>query len=193
MSETWRCFVGAWIGPTLRRDLTASVERWRERPDLAGLRWAAPDSWHVTLAFLGDTDPDDIRVLQARLARVAARHGPMRLPTGGLGAFPSPARARVAWYGVGDPGGRLSALAADVTRGSGLEPDTFTGHVTLGRSGRQRLDLRSWTAEEAPAGSLAVSSIELVRSRPGGRARYEPIATFALGPSGANLGRRSPS
>ena len=142
----------------------------------------------MTLAFLGDTDPEGIPVLEARLAQVAERHGPMRLPTGGLGAFPSAARARVAWYGIGDPGGRLSALAADVTRASGLEPDIFTGHVTLGRAGRQRLDLRAWTAEEAPAGSLAVGSIALVRSAPGGRARYEPIATFELGPSGQTWG-----
>ena len=193
MSETWRCFVGAWIGQTLRRELSTSIARWRERPDLAGMRWTAPDTWHVTLAFLGDTDPEAIPVLEARLAEVVSNHAPMRLPTGGLGAFPSPARARVAWYGVGDPGGRLAALAGDVARASGLEPDTFTGHVTLGRAGRQRLDVRSWTDERAPAGVLAVSSIQLVRSQPGGLARYEPIATFALGPSAAHLTRRSPS
>jgi RNA 2',3'-cyclic 3'-phosphodiesterase len=193
VSETWRCFVGLWIGPTLRGELSASIARWRERPELAGMRWTAPETWHVTLAFLGDTEPEAIPVLEGRLAEVVSGHAPMRLPTGGLGAFPTPARARVAWYGVGDPAGRLSALASDVAHASGLEPDTFTGHVTLGRAGRQRLDLRSWAAGESPAGILAVGSIELVRSRPGGQARYESIATFSLGPSGAHLTRRSPS
>jgi 2'-5' RNA ligase len=182
VSETWRCFIGVWIGDSLRRELAESVERWRPRGDLEGLRWSAPETWHVTLAFLGDTDAEAVRALEARLHRVAARHEPMRVPTGGLGAFPTPSRARVAWYGVGDPAGRLAALSGDVARAAGIEPDPFTGHVTLGRAGRQRLDLRGWVGEEAPARSLAVSSFELVRSRPGGRApRYEPIATFTLG------------
>lgn len=181
MTDAWRCFVGVWIGPALRQELAALMEDWLDRPDLAGLRWSAPDTWHVTLAFLGETDPSSLPILEARLARVAAGHAPMRVPTGGLGAFPSAARARVAWYGVGDPGGRLASLAGDIARASGVEADPFTGHVTLGRAGRQRLDLQGWISEETPARSLAIGSFELVRSHPGGQARYEPIATFTLG------------
>lgn len=181
MTDAWRCFVGVWIGPALRRELVALATGWQERPDLAGLRWSAPETWHVTLAFLGHTDPASLPTLEARLARVAADHAPMRVPAGGLGGFPSAARARVAWYGIGDPSGRLAALAGDVARASGVEADPFTGHVTLGRAGRQRLDLQEWVREETPARTLAIGSFELVRSHPGGQARYESISTFTLG------------
>jgi 2'-5' RNA ligase len=185
VTDAWRCFVGVWIGKPLRDELAALREGWLDRPDLAGLRWSAPESWHVTLAFLGDTDPASLPTLEARLARVAGDHAPMRVPTGGLGAFPSAARARVAWYGVGDPSGRLGALAGDVARAAGVEADPFTGHVTLGRAGRQRLDLQGWVGERTPDRTLSIGSFELVRSLPGGRARYESIATFALGASTA--------
>jgi 2'-5' RNA ligase len=181
VTDAWRCFVGVWIGPTLRDELATLREGWLDRPDLAGLRWSAPETWHVTLAFIGETDPASLPILESRLARVAADHAPLRVPTGGLGAFPSPARARVAWYGIGDPSGRLAALAGDVARAAGVEADPFNGHVTLAHAGRQRLDLQAWVLEKAPARSLAIDSFELVRSHPGGQARYESVATFALG------------
>ncbi len=46
----WRCFVAVPIGEDLRADLLATAEAWRGSEDL---RWTDPDTWHVTLAFLG--------------------------------------------------------------------------------------------------------------------------------------------
>ena len=63
--ERWRCFVAVPIGEALRRDLAAAVEGWRIRPDLAGLRWTEPQSWHVTLAFLGPIEASSVTGLTA--------------------------------------------------------------------------------------------------------------------------------
>jgi len=184
MSEAWRCFVAAPLGAELAARLSEAVDQWRDRPDLAGLRWGDPANWHLTFVFLGDVDPGTIDALTDRLAAAAARHEPTRVATGGLGGFPSSTRARVAWYGVGDPEARLRALADDVGRAVDLDPDRpFNAHVTLGRARGPALDLRTWVRDAAPpVGHLDVDRLELVRSRPGGDpVHYEALASVSLG------------
>ncbi|MGZ8562637.1 MAG: RNA 2',3'-cyclic phosphodiesterase [Candidatus Limnocylindria bacterium] len=190
MSEAWRCFVGVAPDEELRDHLAEAVAAWRDRADLAALHWLDPASWHLTLAFIGDVDPADVQPLVERIADAAALHESLRLGTGGLGAFPSAARARVAWYGVEDPELRLARLAADAARSAGVETDgPFSGHITLGRARGRPLDLRAFVTEAAPRGTLSVSGIELVRSRPGGGpANYETLVTIPLG--GGSGGRR---
>ena len=186
MSTTgrWRLFVAVPIGEELRSALAASLHGWRSRPDLDGLRWTDSSAWHLTLHFLGATDPSDAERISADLARVAAAHEPMRLATGGLGGVPSAGRARVAWYGVADPERRLRRLAADVR--SALAPDDpgrFRAHVTLARARSEPVDLRGWIGSaEPPEGRLEVGEMLLMSSHLGrGPARYETVATVPLG------------
>jgi 2'-5' RNA ligase len=185
VSDAWRCFVAVGLGDALRARLAASLATWRGRDDLAGLRWSDAESWHLTLAFLGDIEPATIDDLAAALRSVAVTHQPMRLRTGGLGGFPSASRARVAWYGVEDEGGRLRRLADDVGRAVDLVPDRpFTAHVTMARATHGWIDLRSWIAEaDPPAGSLSIDRIALVRShRDRGSGHYRELASVPLGP-----------
>ena len=181
--ERWRCFVAVPIGEALRRDLAAAVEGWRLRPDLAGLRWTDAESWHVTLAFLGPIEASSVTGLTARLADAVEPRAPVHLRTGGVGGFPSAARARVAWYGVADLDDALAALAAGVRRAAGVETSEFRGHVTLARARRDPVDLRAWVrSAEAPTGELAVDRVHLMRSHPGrGPAQYEVVESFMLG------------
>jgi 2'-5' RNA ligase len=181
--ERWRCFVAIPLGEELRTDLAAAVDEWRARPDLAGLRWSDAASWHVTLAFLGSIEPAVVRDLKARLADAVDAHALVQRPTGGVGGFPSAARSRVAWYGVGDPDGALADLAGDVRRAAGVEDAAFRGHVTLARARRGPVDLRAWVQDaDAPAGVLGVNRVQLMRSRLGrGPAQYEVLESFALG------------
>jgi RNA 2',3'-cyclic 3'-phosphodiesterase len=183
MSDRWRCFVAVAIDEELRDDLKRAVDAWRALPELSGLRWADPAAWHLTLAFLGWTDPAQVRSLSTTLLMVTARHEPMHLVTGGLGAFPSRARARVAWYGVADPERRLAALAAELGPALGLDVVPFRPHVTLARARHAPIDLTRWLARaEAPSGALDVSRLELMRSHLGrGPARYETLDTVSLG------------
>ena len=182
--ERWRCFVAIPIGETLRDDLGAAVDEWRGREDLAGLRWTDANGWHMTLAFLGSIDAGSVPLVVERLATVAEAHQATRSTTGGLGAFPTPARARVAWYGIGDGHGRLARLAADVAVGLGLDTSRpLRPHLTLARARREPVDLRSWLASaSAPDGVLAADRVELMRSHIGrGPARYETLAAITLG------------
>lgn len=178
--ERWRCFVAVPIGKRLRADLRTALREWRSGPDL---RWADAERWHVTLAFLGSVEAASVPELIERLVPLEQTHAATSLRTGGLGAFPSPARARVAWYGIADEEGRLARLAADVAVAVGLDASQpFRPHVTLARARRRPVDLRTWLANaSAPEGVLEVSRLELMRSHVGrGPARYETLATIPL-------------
>jgi 2'-5' RNA ligase len=184
MTETWRLFLAVPLGEGLRSDLSRAIAAWRSREDLAGLRWTEAESWHVTLAFLGSVPSSDVQRITAAATTTAGAHRPMTLLTGGLGAFPAPGRARVAWYGVADTDGRLAALATDLRGALGLDDSgPFRAHVTLGRARREPVDLRPWLAgASAPDGELSVDHVDVMRSHTGALpARYETLASIPLG------------
>ncbi len=167
----------------LRAAIASAVDGWRSTDAPVGLRWTDPASWHVTLAFMGATDPRSVPRLDATLRTVAARHGALELPVGGIGAFPSASTARVAWIGVADPEGTLGRLAADLQVALGLEvSEPFRAHLTLGRVSRGTVDLRGWQdGAPGPVGRLMVDELQLLRSRLEGRQeRYEVLAAAPM-------------
>jgi 2'-5' RNA ligase len=140
----------------------------------------------VTLAFLGATDPVSVPGLTSALAAIAGAHPALVLTAGGLGAFPSPRRARVLWYGVDDPRGQLRRLAAAAARAVGLPAEgRFRGHLTLARArDRDGTDASSLVAAAATPGTLRVDRLVLYRSHLGrGPARYAALSTIPLGGS----------
>ena len=180
MSERWRCFIAVPSGESLRSALAQTVAGWT----LEGLRWADPATWHLTLAFLGPTDPGRVAAIEDVMEKVASAHGPMQLRTGGLGAFPSSGRARVLWYGVEDPAGELAALALDLHSELGVEmAGPYRPHLTLARARRQPVNLAPWLADaSAPEGELVLDRLQLMRSHLGdGPARYEVVGSASLG------------
>lgn len=180
-NDRWRCFVAVPIGDRLRADLRMAVDAWRGLQDL---RWTDPEGWHVTLAFLGSIEAASVPGLVEGLVPVAEMHPAKTFRTGGLGAFPTPARARVAWYGVQDEEGRLARLARDIAVALDLDgSQSFRPHLTLARAPRRPADVRSWLASaSAPEGVLDIDRVDLMRSHVGARpARYETLATISLG------------
>ena len=137
----------------------------------------------MTLAFRGATLPASIPRLVAALEDVARAHDGFTLEAGGLGGFPSRGRARVLWYGVADPQGRLRRLAGAVRAAVGLEHDEqFRGHLTLARA-RERFgtDARALAEMPCPVSRLDVDRLVLYRSHLGrGPARYEALAAVPL-------------
>lgn len=186
MSERWRCFVAAGLPDDLRGALARAIAGWQADARTEGLRWASADGLHLTLAFLGSVDPSAVPSIASAVRRVCGAHAPLAQPAGRLGAFARPGSARVLWYAVADPGGELAALAADVADALALKPDEpYRPHVTLARARRRPVDLRGWievASAAAPAGLLRIEALHLMRSHlGGGPARYETLATFALG------------
>ncbi len=131
-----RCFLAAPLPGPVREDLG----RVQQRLDRAGVRarWVRPDRMHLTVRFLGELESDRFAaVLDALTAPLEVR-GPLRLAPDGLGAFPSPARARVVWAGFTGDRSALARAALEVEArleplGLPRERRPLRPHLTLGR------------------------------------------------------------
>ena len=160
-----------------------------------GIRWTKPENVHLTLKFLGEVHDEALESICGALKRACSGHAPFDARLEGVGAFPSPRRARVVWAGVGEGSEEISALAASVE--SALEPVGFrreghryVPHATLGRArGRPvGIDLPDKGILETPV--FRVVSVELTKSTltPGGSI-YETVETFALNGTEGNYSR----
>ena len=149
-------------------------------------RWVPLENWHVSVKFLGRTWPRLHSWVEDRVADVARSHERFTVRIHGLGAFPSPSRARVVWAGIEDRSARLAelALGLDAALASEFEPETraFRPHLTVARSDPPLALPASFAAAEASSEPFAVERIVLFRShlrRPA--PVYEPLADFPLG------------
>ena len=78
-----RLFVGIPLAAAVIDELRAASTRLQSAGD--GLRWTTPESWHVTLQFLGNTGPEQYACVVARLHALHAPPVPVRLEE--LGCF----------------------------------------------------------------------------------------------------------
>jgi 2'-5' RNA ligase len=126
-----RLFVGIPLAATVIRELTAASTRLRSDGD--GLRWSKPESWHITLQFLGNTAPERYECVVARLGEL--RLPPVPIWLEGLGCFD---RAGVLFAAV-RPTAELLLLQRRVTRateacGFPVDARPYQPHITLARS-----------------------------------------------------------
>jgi 2'-5' RNA ligase len=170
---------------------TASLQKDLPKPLV---RWVASQNLHLTLKFLGDVSPANLERLAEGLKAEAAAHEPFPMSVGGLGAFPTPRRARVIWIGLQSPPA-FAALqrgveAAAARLGYAAEERPFSPHLTIGRVGQNvsTADLqRIRTALEATTvgalGTVQVDAIQIFKSdlQPGG-AVYTNLYTLPMKP-----------
>ena len=139
-----------------------------------GLRLTDPEQAHVTLKFLGDTDPDRIPALVEELAAAVEESGvdPFTAEVGGLGVFPSMDYISVVWVGVREGGDELTALheaIEDRTTAMGFDAEDhdFTPHATVARMDHadgKELVQRAVRETDPDVGTLAVDEIRLTES-----------------------------
>lgn len=103
-----------------------------------GVRWVRSENIHLTLRFLGDTEPEKVPSLSAGLDEVAGTHQPFPVRLDMVGAFPTWRRPRVVWVGLEEEGEQLHKLRRAVehlVRSLGWEREgqQFRPHLTLGR------------------------------------------------------------
>ena len=182
-AKTLRLFVAASVPAGLAASIEAAIDPWKAA--VPGARWTPPERRHLTLRFLGSTGSGRIPWIEDRLAEAAARRPPFEVVVRGLGAFPSPRRARVLWVGLDDAEGRLADLAGAVQEAIASEfpPDRrpFSPHLTVARCDPPAALPMREVASDIEIGSLAVGEMSLVRSHLGARPRYETLARFPLG------------
>jgi 2'-5' RNA ligase len=131
-----RFFVGLDIDPEIRERIAAFRNQMRMlAPDV---RWVGPETFHVTLQFLGETKKFD----EIRRALKTVKAESVQLAFRGSGFFPNPKAPRVFWVGI-ESDEKLQTLAdfvASATRPLGFESDIdpYTPHLTLARGGSGR-------------------------------------------------------
>ena len=126
-----RLFVGIPLAAVVVDELTRLTTRLRRADD--GLRWSTPESWHITLQFLGTSTRDQYECTLARLHEIHVAPVPIRLDAPGFFE-----RAGVFFAGV-HPSTSLTALERHVVAATtlcGFTPEMrpYHPHITLARS-----------------------------------------------------------
>lgn len=153
------------------------------------VKWVASDNYHLTLKFLGDTDPDQIILIKSCLQQVAQRTAAFYLSLPQMEHFYSRREhtIRVIYLAVAGEENRAQALANDISKSLaalGFADKKQSMHLTLGRVRRnQTLDF--WPRPSAclitPPIRLVVRSFNLYRSfLTDAEPRYELIDRFML-------------
>jgi 2'-5' RNA ligase len=157
-----------------------------------GVRWVRTENLHLTLRFLGATDPEALPRLEVAIGRAASATASFAVRLAGAGAFPADRRPRTLWLGIDRGTDGLTALAGAVDRALdevGIPPETrpFRGHLTVARtdaSSQTDALLAVAGLREAAANwssTFSVDRLVLFRSHlTAGPPRYEELASFAL-------------
>jgi 2'-5' RNA ligase len=163
-----RLFVGIPLSAVVVDELAHLTTRLRRADD--GLRWSTPESWHITLQFLGSSTRDQYECTLARLHEIHLTPLPIRLDTPGFFE-----RAGVFFAGV-HPSTALTALERHVVAATtlcGFTPEMrpYHPHITLARSkgkdgARSLRDLKSKLQAAPQFSPFIASEFLLYESRP---------------------------
>jgi 2'-5' RNA ligase len=193
-----RIFIGIDMDQNIRDGIARYVEGVRGfAPDA---RWVKPETFHVTLKFIGETSPETVEQMKAALT--TPKVAPFPISFRGSGFFPNPRSARVFWIGV-HADERLPELARQVdeataTLGFQREEQGFRPHLTLARAGARssgnphqkahgaapqlrRLQEKLAARAEPDFGTMTARDFFLYESKLlRGGAQYTKIARFPL-------------
>ena len=181
-----RVFLAVAPGEPFVAALSSRLDGVRSR---SPLRWTRPDTWHLTLAFLGEWADERLEALQDAL--VAFDPGPpFRLHAGGVGAFPHLRRPRVLFLHLEDDGsaarlaGRLRDLVDGVWPDGPQDRKSFRAHLTLARIDRSLEQRQLNLIHDIDLSGLPEISVEgfsLVASQLGtGGPRYRDLAFIRM-------------
>ncbi|HEY2821001.1 MAG TPA: RNA 2',3'-cyclic phosphodiesterase [Candidatus Acidoferrum sp.] len=186
-----RLFVALQIPDSIRNDYASLIDELRRFDAKASPKkpkWVRPENLHVTLKFIGNTDPAKLDSICAALANVGSPQE-IRLHFRGVGFFPNAKRPRVVWGGMA-ASENLATLAHEVdqqiaTLGFPAEERAFTPHLTLARLDPPVINSELQAAIEKHAardfGELHSSEFHLIESKlkPTG-AEYTTLQSFSF-------------
>ncbi|MDP2808415.1 MAG: RNA 2',3'-cyclic phosphodiesterase [bacterium] len=182
-----RCFIALELPSPVQKHLAGIISRLMNPP--ADVKWVDPQNTHLTLKFLGEISPDQLKLAREALVQQNWKHGSIVCRTGQIGVFPSWSRSQVIWLGFGQGTQEISDLQNIVENslaGCGFEKETkkFKPHLTLGRA-RSLFNIEKLTEKiktaplegiEFSFGELALIKSTLTQSGP----VYQPLETIKL-------------
>jgi 2'-5' RNA ligase len=186
---TDRLFVAVWPDPGARGALRQAVDV--ALPAHPDVRWQPEQRWHITLAFLGDVEPDRTA---ARIEDLAHRGLP---PAGAIRLNGAGTFGPILWVGV-EHGAWLADLAALLQRRLHVADRRFRAHVTVGRTRGPDAVRLARTAAASLAGHRGPPwtphGLTLVSSVNGPKPAYRVLRTWPLaGGQGGRLDQPTPA
>ena len=151
--EMWRTFAAIPLPEEIQKKLGQLQRSFPSQHDRA-VRWVLPKSIHLTLRFLGQTDPAMVDAISAALADAVKPTGKFQLSLTKPGTFPERGKPKVLWVGIGGETRRLTSMRSRIQGAlelAGIEPETrpFEPHLTIGRiqnEARYPADFKAGTA-----------------------------------------------
>ena len=135
--QTIRAFIAVELPLPVKQWLTGIQNRLKK--DLGNASWPGPNSFHLTLAFLGHIPKSDIVRVVESMDKAVYPYPGFELYASGLGVFPSAKNPRVLWAGIRGRTDMLHALVNEleqelqVSAGYKTNKKRFTPHLTLAR------------------------------------------------------------
>lgn len=192
--QNLRLFLAIDIPSNIREELTKIQSQFKSL-DLDA-SWVRPGNIHLTLKFLGNTEPEKIPQIVEVMNTCVNSIGPFSLSLTKIGGFPNLNRPRVLWVGLADSQGSLVSAQKNIDRNlSRLGYDTdnkpFFPHLTLARfkspKGGQEIKhkIASFNMDENKP--FTITSIKLYKSEltPRG-AIYTSLHEFNINPTGTH-------
>lgn len=172
-----RLFIAAELPESVIDALAETSARLR---DTIRGRYVASDSFHITLAFLGDVNTSRIDAAADAIEAACQGFEAFEVALGPLGSFGKRSTATL-WQGFAEQGS-LPDLATSVrdelkARGFSFDEKAFKAHITLMR----KADLASGTLPMPATSRGVIERVTLFRSDlSGSRPLYEPLHSIEL-------------
>ncbi|MBI5530682.1 MAG: RNA 2',3'-cyclic phosphodiesterase [Candidatus Doudnabacteria bacterium] len=152
----------------------------------ADIKWVNPQSFHLTLIFLGYLNEEQINQTAETMRRIAPFYPSFILSTGGLGAFPDMSNPQVVYLDIRERKTAClqklqKALNQEFIKNLKIRPDykKFNAHITLARVKDRAV--KANPIEIKTVYEFKVTAVDLMESLPErAGTRYKVLERFFL-------------
>jgi 2'-5' RNA ligase len=170
--ETVRTFVALRLPGEVQRAI-ADLQRRIHVPGVR-VKWVEPESFHLTLKFLGEVPVDRLAAVFGAVEGACEGTEAFEISLEGVGAFPNLRRPRVVWVGLERGREEVKRLAASVEEhlaqpGFARDARPFKAHATVGRvkdaSSAVRMLGERIAGEQLVLDGIRVDRVEVMKSK----------------------------
>jgi 2'-5' RNA ligase len=179
-----RVFIAINLPDSVKNNLSAQQLKWEELP----CRWTKKESLHITLAFLGYLNDEELVELCRITKEVVSRHEPFFVSLKKIIYGPPNHPLRMVWV-QGEESKQLASLKKDLLNSLPIEKEKesrhFAPHITLGRL--KQWEFKAIETQERPkidediSLNFEVKSIDIMESElKRGGSEYAIIESYPL-------------
>lgn len=184
-----RTFIGVEVPEKIRKQLGRQIESLHAQ--FPNVRWVKPDGIHLTIKFIGNLAPDDLRPVFDAVEEAGKKSEPFMLEICGVSALPDLKYPRSIYAGCGEGSDMAQLLNTNIEESFtplGYLPDkrTYHPHFTLGRVKKPAdaagfIDIAD-SLREVTFGAMEVHEVVVFMSElKKSGARYTPMQHVELG------------